>query len=61
MKRYVKNTNFIPTFFVKKLDTISYEKNNKLILVLLIINLFIIPNSISKILNELKIMKQFLL
>lgn len=54
MKKYVKNKNFIPRGFVEKLDILSDEKNNKLILVLIIINIFIIPNSISKISTVLK-------
>lgn len=54
MKKYVRNKNFIPTSFIDKLDRTSNEKNNKLILLLLIVNIFILPSSISKIASELK-------
>ena len=54
MKKYVRNKNFIPTRFIDKLDRTSNEKNNKLILLLLIVNIFILPSSISKIASELK-------
>lgn len=54
MKRYVKNKKFIPSNFIEKLDNQSNEKNNKLILVLIIINILIIPNSISKLSNNIK-------
>ncbi|MDV4152177.1 hypothetical protein R0131_15220 [Clostridium sp. AL.422] len=48
MKKYVRNHSFIPVSFIEKIETTSYEKNNKLILFLLILNLFIIPNSLKK-------------
>ena len=54
MKRYVNNKNFIPITFLESLNIISNEKNNKLIFILVLINLFIVPTSISKISNELK-------
>ncbi len=54
MKKYVRNKNFIPNNFINKLEKSSNENNNKLILLLLIVNILIIPNSISKISNELK-------
>lgn len=54
MKRYVKNKKFIPSSFVEQLDNQSNEKNNKLIIILLIINIIIIPNSISKLSNNIK-------
>ena len=49
MKKYIKNKYFVPIAFVKKFEKISNEKNNKLILLLLILNICIIPNSISKV------------
>ena len=54
MKKHVKNHNFIPSSFIERLETTSYEKNNKLILFLLILNLFIVPNSFNKISNIFK-------
>lgn len=54
MKKYVKNKNFIPANFIDKIERSSSEKNNKLILLLLIVNIFIIPKSISIISNELE-------
>ncbi len=50
----VKNHSFIPISFIEKLETTSYEKNNKLILFLLILNLFIVPSSFKKISNIFK-------
>lgn len=54
MKKYAKNKNFISTNFIDKIQRGSDEKNNKLILLLLIVNIFIIPKSISIISNELE-------
>ena len=54
MKKYAKNKNFIPAKFIDKIESTSNEKNNKLILLLLILNIFIIPKSISIISNELE-------
>lgn len=54
MKKHVKNHRFIPISFIEKLETTSYENNNKLILFLLILNLFIVPNSFNKISNIFK-------
>lgn len=52
MKKYVKNKNFIPEDFINKLDSISDKKENRLIILLIIINLFILPNTIVKIANK---------
>lgn len=54
MKKYAKNKNFIPANFIDKIQRGSDEKNNKLILLLLIVNIFIIPKTISIISNELE-------
>lgn len=54
MKKYVMNKNFIPSSFINKIDTTSRENNNKLILLLLIVNIFIMPGSITKLAKELK-------
>lgn len=54
MKKYVMNKNFIPSSFIDKLDRTSRENNNKLILLLLIVNIFIMPGSISKVVKGLK-------
>lgn len=54
MKKYAKNKNFISANFIDKIQRGSDEKNNKLILLLLIVNIFIIPKSISIISNELE-------
>ena len=51
MKKYLKNKNFIPISFIEKYEETAYEKSNKLIMLLLILNIFIMPNSISKISN----------
>ena len=54
MKKYVKNKNFTPENFIDKIQQTSNEKNNRLIILLLIVNIFIIPKTISKISNELE-------
>lgn len=51
MKMYIKNKNFIPRDFIEKANSKSQENNNKLIMILLIINIFIIPSSIERLKN----------
>lgn len=51
MKMYIKNKKFIPRDFIEKANNKSQENNNKLIMILLIINIFIIPSSIERLKN----------
>ncbi len=53
MKIYVKNKNFIPIDYIDKVNNKAQENNSKLIMILLIINIFIIPNSIIRVKNIL--------
>lgn len=54
MKIYVKNKNFIPAEFIDSVYIKSNKNNSRLIMFLLIINIFIIPTSISNIKNSIK-------
>ncbi|WP_291652477.1 hypothetical protein [Clostridium sp.] len=52
MKKYLKNKNFIPNEFIDKLDLNENKKNNKLISILIMLNIIIIPTSVNKILQN---------
>lgn len=52
MKRYLKYKNFTPCEFVELIDNKTNVKSNKLISILLILNIIVFPNSIKKILNK---------
>lgn len=43
MKRYLKNKDFIPEKFCNKVELSNNKKENKIIILFLIINLFLIP------------------
>lgn len=49
MKKYLKNKNFIPNDFIDKVNVDENKKNNKLISILIILNIIIIPNSLDKV------------
>lgn len=49
MKKYLKNKNFIPNDFIDKVNVDENKKNNKLISILIILNIMIIPNSLDKV------------
>ncbi|WP_066893102.1 hypothetical protein [Clostridium nigeriense] len=53
MRIYVKNKNFIPLDFINKINSKANRNNNRLLTILLIINIFIIPTSVSKIKNNI--------
>lgn len=54
MKIYVKNKNFIPSDFINSIYIKSNKNNSRLIMFLLIINVFILPTSVSNIKNSIK-------
>lgn len=49
IKRYVKNKNFIPNEFIENLNNKANNNIDKLIGILIFINLFIIPTSFNKV------------
>lgn len=53
MRIYVKNKNFIPLDFINKINSKANRNNNRVLTILLIINIFIIPTSVSKIKNNI--------
>ena len=53
MKKYVKNKDFIPYEFIEKLNNKSNSNIDKLIGVLIIINIFIIPTSFNRVSQKL--------
>lgn len=54
MKAYIKNKNFIPLDFINEMNFKANKNNNKLIIILFIINMFTIPTSVSNIKNNIK-------
>lgn len=52
MMKYIKNKNFIPTEFIEKLNINENKKNNKLISILIILNIIIIPTSVNKVVKN---------
>lgn len=54
MKAYIKNKNFIPLDFINEMNFKANKNNNKLIVILFIINMFTIPTSVSNIKNNIK-------
>lgn len=54
MKAYIKNKNFIPLDFINEINFKANKNNNKLIIILFIINMFTIPTSVSNIKNNIK-------
>jgi hypothetical protein len=53
MKKYVKNKNFIPYEFIEKINNKSNNDIDRLIGVLIFINIFIIPTSFNKVSQKL--------
>lgn len=49
MKRYMKNKDFIPEKFNKKIELNEYKNYNKILTLFLIINLFLMPKTIKSI------------
>lgn len=52
MKKYVKNKNFIPYEFIGKINNKSNNNIDRLIGVLIFINIFIIPTSLNKVFQK---------
>ncbi|MCR1949740.1 hypothetical protein NSA50_01550 [Clostridium sp. DSM 100503] len=52
MKKYLKNKNFIPNEFIEKIGINENKKNNKLILILLMLNIIVIPTSANRVLHN---------
>lgn len=53
IKRYVKNKNFIPNEFIENLNNKSNNNIDRLIGILIFINIFIIPTSFNKVSQEI--------
>ena len=53
IKRYVKNKNFIPNEFIESLNNKSNNNIDRLIGILIFINIFIIPTSFNKVSQEI--------
>lgn len=49
MKRYMKNKDFIPEKFYRKIEVNEYKNYNKILILFLLINLFLMPKTIKSI------------
>lgn len=54
MKKYSKNKNFIPNDFIERLNDNSEKKNNKLITLLIVLNIMFFPTTFNKVIVNKK-------
>ena len=54
MKKYLKNKNFIPKDFIERLNDNSEKKNNKLITLLIVLNIMFFPTTFNKVIINKK-------
>lgn len=54
MKKYLKNKNFIPNDFIERLNDNSEKKNNKLITLLIVLNIMFFPTTFNKVIINKK-------
>lgn len=54
MKKYLENKNFIPKDFIERLNDNSEKKNNKLITLLIVLNIMFFPTTFNKVIINKK-------